>query len=405
MRLGPLGGSILVLVMLSGCLGGVGESDPEAVSARNVSRIGANQGFVPHVLIGIPDTGINPYHKLFYRPNLTEHPCTYLQGFSCDMPALELSVGGDSWTEMFESDREIWNSLQRNTWYWIPKTVFVAVSCGPSGSFAAEICILDDGYEHGTWVVSAAIRENPDALIAFAESNGGSISAFTTDKIPVDIYSVSWSDGPGLPLMGDVQLPAVYVRAAGNGYTTTIPNSHAGHPNIISVGGAYPEDRTQPSGSHRNPEIVSYYIRQMAKKNSASEMVLPPGGGTSFASPSAAGGLSKVVLEVRRSSGYTGSIEGGVVDPIARFTVPDLREAMNRTATYEPQSRERDTGKGGQPRIPNRPWIQWGWGFYDGHVANATIDHVLGFKKAPEKPEAAKEWMGAVHAVKKTWRG
>ena len=48
----------------------------------------------PTVVVAVADSGVNPYHRAFYRPGNTEHPCTYVTGFTnCSLRALELSVG------------------------------------------------------------------------------------------------------------------------------------------------------------------------------------------------------------------------------------------------------------------------------------------------------------------------
>lgn len=110
---------------------------------------------------------------------------------------------------------------------------------------------------------------------------------------------------------------------------------------------------------------------------------------------------TRVILEVRRSTGYTGGLTDGFVDPVAGRTIHDLRDAMNRAASYDPEPRYDTTGRIGDPPLnPVAPWVQWGGGFYAGWVANATVDHLLGDPQPP-KSMAARGYMAAQHAVKK----
>lgn len=125
--------------------------------------------------------------------------------------------------------------------------------------------------------------------------------------------------------------------------------------------------------------------------------------GTSFATPTVAGALSKVILGLREVSGYTGGIQDNYVDPVLGVSVHDLRGAMNRTASYEPEGQY--PSHTGIPVNPVAPWVQWGWGFYDGLVANATLAHLLGTQEAPEKPDEAQLYMETVHTARSLYYG
>lgn len=358
--------------------------------------------FVPHVIVGVPDSGINPYHALYYRENNTAHPCTYIVDFPCDVQALNLSVGvHDDWEKAFEADKALWESVEPETWYWIPKTVFVAVACDKG---TTSVCILDDNGMHGTGTTSSILTENPDALIAFKEGGSG-VKLFHDAGILVDLFSVSWGYIVPVPIpsavFSDTYSP-IYIKAAGNDPRSSLMDSWSGAPDVISVGGAYAEG-TEEALATKQPDIVSYYCRPTAQTKSIDEM-RDSYCGTSFAAPTAAGGISKVILALRQASGYNGTIEGGYVDPVLEITVKDLRNALNLTASYSPENQYPNSRATAVPLNKDAPWLQWGWGFYDGLVADTTIAFFLEGAQA-SKPAEAAEYMATMHDAKKRLYG
>lgn len=361
---------------------------------------------IPHVIVGIPDSGINPYHEVFHRPSLTQHPCTYIEGFPCDVQRLPLSVGEhESYDAAVEADAEVWDHVEPGTVYWIPQTNIVAAACEAGNRW--DSCILDtDG--HGTGTASSVISENPDALLAIQQGTDRT-DHLDQAGIPIDIRSVSWSHlvpfpGPEGTCLTQGITP-IYVTSAGNEPESTLLDCRNGGPTVISVGGAYAEDEGEEAIASKQPDIVSYFCRPTAKQGTL-DGYRENQCGTSFSTPTAAGALSKALLGVRRSTGYTGSLADGMADPEAGLGIADLRDAMNRTASYDPEPKYPDHhGAVGVPLNPAAPWLQWGWGFYDGNVADATLAHLLGIAEAPEKPDEAQAYMGTQHTARQTLYG
>ncbi|HVL47094.1 MAG TPA: S8/S53 family peptidase [Candidatus Thermoplasmatota archaeon] len=386
----------------------------------------APAGFGPHVILALTDTGVNPYHRAFYRPHLTAHPCTYIRDFSCDIPALNLTVGGDNWKEAVAADEAVWKSIARETIYWIPQTVFVAVRCdrvyessSAFGSLFGDVCLLDEGdgwwAGHGTGTVSIAVWENPDVLVAFNE--GYDPTVFAASGIPVDVVSHSWGSGTPMPYPAAARetLPCraqrhapVFVKAAGNDARAVPTDCQTGASHVIAAGGGFPSPPTHHVLSANVVDVESYMMPPWAARDSVANVHAPGSwGGTSFATPTIAGALSKVILEVRRASGYDGGLTAdGYVDPRLGIKAGDLRDAMNRTATYTPKARHVWIDPANQiPVNPAAPWLQWGWGFFDGAVAEDAIAHLLKTRVAPEKPAAAKLHMETIHAARSTLYG
>jgi hypothetical protein len=377
----------------------------------------------PHVLVGDSDTGINPYHEVYHRPDLTEHPCTYIPAYpSCDIPALNLTLDAPDLKTAIQQDMDVWESVEPGQWYWIPQTSIVAVACSADDDQCILSCSVDTLREegrlscatgsHGTHTSSTIQMENPDALLAFHEKTGSDIQQFRDKNLPIDIYSISYGHALPAPYPVEAGCPIddtapIYVTSSGNfgsttsGAPTTLGDCWAGHPNNIAVGGAYSADRSEEGGYTRNPEVVSYYCRPAADDDSIDQY--EEACGTSFSAPTVAGALSKVLLEVREATGYTGTVDDGVADPLygdEGLSAHDLRDAMNRTATYDPEPRYDNTDTSGSiPLNPAAPFLQWGWGFYDGWIANATTDHLLE-EEAEPRPDPVRAYMEAQHAVK-----
>ena len=402
---------------------------------KTVAELPPRQAFQPepHSLIAIADSGINPYHEVFYRPDRTQHPCTYIQDFPCSVRTLNLSVGiYDDLETAIAADHAAWAAVEPDTWYWVPRTAIVAASCPtptPSGSVAEgalEVafdfdqpeCLLET-YAHGTGTASSVVMENPDALLVITQApERGGLAALASSKIPFDLYSYSY--GPAIPVVSDDERTAgacqentraaidrgrLFLVPSGNwahsqpplGPASTLTDCWTGDPYVITVGGAYASDQTQDPLAAWHPEVVSWFRRPVAQHDSITGYVEVDG--TSFGTPTVAGALSKVILDIRRSSGYLGSVHDGVVDPVLGISNADLRTAMNLTATYSPQAQYNSTGNG-VPLNPVAPWQQWAWGFYDGTVADATVAHLLGETTA-SKPAGAVQWMETQHEAKR----
>lgn len=371
----------------------------------------------PHVLVAVPDTGINPYHEAFYRPNRTEHPCTYIEDFPCDIPPLNLSVGMDSYEEAIERDADVLENVDRHEWYWIPKTPFVAVTCDPDAASYGHCLIgepqigLASSPDHGVGTTYSVISEAPNASLAFWAGDYAH-RPFLERGLPVDIMSVSWGYVVPLPVppvatdvcSDNVPEDIVYVKGAGNTPWSTTMTCWSGHPDVISVGGAYAgDDRdSEDPFATKQPDVVSYFCRPVAR--GATTNGTDDRCGTSFAAPTVAGALARVVLEIRRHTGYPGGLDNGTLDPRLDLTTADLRAALNRTATYDPDDRFGESYPWEVPKNEQAPWLQWSWGFYDRWVVPATVRHLVG-EPAPAKPEAARLYMEQVHEIRKTVYG
>jgi hypothetical protein len=374
-------------------------------------------GPIPHVLVGVPDSGINVYHDVYYRPNLTAHPCTYIEDFPCDIPALPFSVGVyDDFETAYAADAALWDSIEVGQWYWIPKTVFVAAMCEGTQSNTDQVneaagaedkCLIDDSDSHGTGTTSSILTENPNALIAFKEGNAAT-TVFEDGTLPIDIVSYSWGAYVPLAVPGVVTRPrdynAFFVAASGNeGAFPVVLDSTKASQAVINVGGADAATRTEPGySSWKTADYVSAYCRPTAETKSVHEWAARHCG-TSFAAPTVAGALSKIVLELRRESGYTGSIADGLVDPILGVSKWDVRDALNHSATYTPDARF-PAETMGVPLVEAAPYYQWGWGYVDSTVVDEALACIREDACA-ERPDPTVRYMDALWTFRDVYGG
>ncbi len=357
--------------------------------------------FLPHVVVGVPDSGINPYHDVYSRPELTVHPCTYILDYPCEVPALELTLDAPDWQAAFEADLPLWQSIQPGDRYWIPGTNIIGAACYapyfPRGDVLAEngLCIIDDSSMHGTGTTSSVLSENPEALLVFVEGNSPGVNMLLDGYFPIDVISYSWGAPAPILLWGvdiDGPLGPMYVAAAGNeGGFPASADAFKNQLGKIIVGAADGASRTEPGYSGwKTADFASEYCRPTAQTKSLSEM-RPSYCGTSFSAPTFAGALSKVILDVRRASGYTGSIVDGMVDPVLGISKWAVRDALNRTASYAPDSPFANDPHD-VPLFEPAPYYQWGWGYYARNDAGSTVTCLLQ-GVCPTKDDATRTYM------------
>ncbi len=110
------------------------------------------------VVVAVVDSGINPYHVDFRRPDLTVHPSTYVEGFPTDIPALRLTLSAKTYKEARDADQVTWLTAKENRLYWIPGTNIIG-AIGPFDNYdlggGVDPPILDS-IGHGTAVSSLA---------------------------------------------------------------------------------------------------------------------------------------------------------------------------------------------------------------------------------------------------------
>ena len=375
----------------------------------------ADAHYRPTVVVSVADSGVNPYHSTFYRPENTAHPCTWVKGFTdCSVPALDLSIGTDlEYDELVELDREVWDSAKPGQWYWIPRTNIIGAVCDtprPTET-APQTCILDDD-SHGTGTASSVLSEAPDALLLVHDGDVSATHVATAPVVP-DVQSHSWGAPVPLPdqatagVMGGCLTEmnhhptSLFFKAAGNeAPLPAIADCRMQRPDVQIVGGGYPGYWT--TSSWATYDFASWFCRPVASHDDSFDQTYV-NCGTSFAGPTAAGAAAAALLRIRKQDGWTGRSTATHVSrsmPRERFLAA-LRDAASYApeAKYEGRCLDPDPACTAgatyvNPWLPlpeQAPWVFWGYGWLDSTVVDEIVSCATG-RACPAKPAEAGEW-------------
>ncbi len=416
-----------------------------------------------HVVIAVVDTGINPYHVAYRRPEYTVHPSNYIEGFPKDAPALGLSFGAaDYVAARTTDDGPVWGQVAERKLYWIPGTnVIGAYSVAdyagtPPGGLASRPIIDDDGHGTGTTSVSggaglstkgAPYGSNPDALIVIVEGLGDAGVKWASEQPWIDFISGSYGDAASVPCTdsgdetvdgaADVWCGREYrytapfvlrdgrtaLFSAGNGlsrtgvaadrYSSLRPTS--GPSWVITVGAVSPRNE-QDYGYHSVPVDISSYGAHWPAADPFSFAGEVEFSGTSNATPVTAGVFSRALLAARRSlgdavEGIHTSSDGQRVPAygpsgIAKGLIADgvlarteLQDAVYKTA--QPEEFNPETWLYDPVVIPNTPlyYTQQGYGNANVAAALRAIEVIMGRSPMPSRSEVD-AWIGSIDAVR-----
>jgi hypothetical protein len=368
------------------------------------SHAGPAPAAAPTAVVGIVDTGINPYHRVFRdrSPQAYDYPGTYLPGYPKGAIALHITLDATDYYAAVSADCDrVWSKVRPGQLYWFPGTKIVgAISFGSQPKIncnakkPGDTTILSTG--HGTMTASRAVstqyggcRECRVVSVQLPMVLTVGSSQGTTDTVTgirwaaanagwLDAQSNSW--GPIAPAwaptstglaVADPELVRAIEEtsqrhlafyAAGNGVAfrfgvvghPTLLAPHLG-PSPIIVGGTDSGFVSPWPGS--TPTVASDDCNSWAtdgpETTKSGDSI---GSGTSAATPYVAGGAARVLLEARRILGDTRTgVRAGVVaqgapglvrsGPLAdgRFTMTEWRDLVLHTATARPLA-EHDDG-------------------------------------------------------------
>lgn len=354
---------ILAAIFLSGCLGGPGVGPAgDGLDGASTPKGG------PYAVVALIDTGINPYHVAFRDESdrAYAHPSTYLPGYPADAVAVNLTLGAATLEQAHKADEPVWKSLRPGTLYWFPGTKVVGAY-----SFQQENVAYSTG--HGTMTASRAAANNyslcPACLVVSVQGFTAEAVSWAADQPWIDAQSNSWSpavvlqqaDAAQSPGLADAFEAAAAVQAvfasAGNGIAgklgglghPSFTRSTSGPTGVFSIGGHDNGDVVLWTGSV--PHVVADACANWAAVGDTQDKYdAGEGGGTSSASPYAAGEAARLVLEARRllndsqavgrkdgvfARGEPGRVAAG---PLADgdFKLDELRAILLKTAVGRP---------------------------------------------------------------------
>ena len=399
-------------------------ADPAQIAAQTT----------PVTVIGVADSGINPYHLEFSAQtypdpavleltgNFSKHPSEYIPGYPKDAEEIPITLGEGYFPAQ---DARLWNgneTIKPSKLYWIPGTKIVgAIDAGGStGVTSGEDTrpILDDnGHGSGSASVSAGNRYGycPTCVLVIVEALDESVVA----GLPwVDISTNSFGYVGGIPI-GPVVGANAETRAAAERGQTTLFAAGNGVGNAFDVPiSTYGSDQTGPDwnvtvGAIRRdnqraiigdgiPVHISAWgdgnLPSACRTGTVGQCAF---GGTSAATPYTAGVFGTALTEVRRvlGDGKAGQKPGQVVAsglPVdesvflqdGKLTRSELREAVLKTA--QPLNQRNDVSP--FPIPLTAPYLGESNVLFEGYGAatpesgKRAVDVLLGRGVLPERP-------------------
>lgn len=421
-----LPGLLVLLLLSSGCLGATLKTLPEEqlpLSAPSFS--------VPHVVAATYDTGTNPFHPCFRRPDF-QTPADAGDWFPADAKPLNLTFA-DTYSQSIKDNKEVLESIKKDTLYYVPGTnlLYYGDVDGP-GSFV-------DRYPHGAQASSqigcAEFGMAPEAFVVvlnwytnLTAARRDALVRWSGDQAWIDVVHLNIQDTPNpLPASKDVGIEYVIkkgkfvVIAGGNG----VQGGGANYPMELSryngpagslIAGASDNDG-YTSFSNLNPHVVmdGMGTRAAAPRNYESTSF----GGTSSASPRITGYVTHLLYSLRVHFNYTGGSVGDVLmdlgatkmakGPLAdgKLTVAELHEVVRKTANPNPHASKWDGAKGNsipQPvATPFAVYTKMGYGKVSEHTVGNAFNVTIGALGLPARQEDA--FYERSEQFRKTWWG
>ena len=358
------------------------------------------------VVVAIVDTGVNPYHEVFQRPDLQAGalPARIVEAETGLAPLVVPLARDADLLATLRLDAGVWAAVPGQTLVHFEGTNVLGYEVDETELPALPVF---DRAGHGTAVSHAVTRENADVLVVMITASDYDAAVRWAASQPwIDVLSMSWGPavnaaGPAFSAIGAFATPEatrevydagkVAFGASGNDPTPTFTDTTSGPIWVHAVSGSLADKGARATLSGNFVDTVANWTQELASYDSLDEVHMTSG--TSFATPTTAGVASRILHEVRLRAGHEGGIRDGALVSAGDITVTngDLRDALNATAFYF------DTA-GFQPDpdahpVAPAPWVSMGWGQVDGSIVPLAVDVLLGEAEAPVKPAPANAWM------------
>ena len=377
----------------------------------------------PRVTIAVIDGATNPYHGFFHEgseiyPDGAPSAVTpeVLDEFGIGPGQIVSLTRTGDFDEDFAADEEQFDEIGHGQPYWFEGTNVIGISFGDTDGerFRPED---DSATAHGVGTTAAALRANPEAIVISVEglavSGGDALEeaetwSFTHDA--VDLVSTSYGTPAGEPdvLGGFGNLTASYegVVEHGKHHFGAVANAPTPSP-VDPTGGPWwsigvsgyeegeSEGRQMLSGSYA--DFVGDFTQTLPYCRACTDGEQSVGG-TSFATPAAAGVFSSVLLEARRAAGHGGGIvTEGVARPLMvqgegiELTNWQLRRALEDSAVY-PQAADWDPtadapwGLTSTPALDPAPYLTFGWGVVTADPEHDVVGETLAHAGVGDEP-------------------
>lgn len=392
--------SLLLIASLAGCLSDVAED----LGVKDAS-------LPPHVVVADIDTGINVYHQRFAGTLPDALVDSFVDAETGQPPVrVRISQTG-TFEDRLRADQTIWDGLERGVLYYFEGTRVLGISFESDDADENPVLDFPDG-SHGTGTAGSVFDANPEAVLVLVEGVGNAQGELWAMAQPwIDVTTMSY--GPiGSPPTSSTEETGTHaatragwrggklpVGAADNTPSLAPNDATAGPPWVIGVAGDHIETQCRDHVSGTFPDVTANFTQVLPEADSVDARGQTSG--TSFATPTTAGTLSAIVLEVRKTWGHTqGIVDGALaIGPDGqRLTNWDVRAAMNATAYYFSATDCQPEPGTGLPVNPAAPWTQMGWGHVGPEiVADAVALLLAGDLGVPADKAQAAAFQGALY--------
>lgn len=367
-------------------------------------------------VVAVVDSGINPYHVDFRRPDLVTHPSRYVEGFPKGVPALRLTLDQPHFETAFERDAKRWASLGTRDLVWIPGTNIIG-AIGPFDAVDPEPNFYDrDG--HGTSVASLAGGGihgpgSDDVLLVIVSGHSDALE-WAARQPWIDVITNSWSE-LGAPDYSKAARASRRAVAAGKIVCFAGGNVPAPLWMVSSQGPSWNVNVGAASAKTRGEHVYSAYpndVLGLAGADAAMTDSIEGArsfAGTSAATPAVCGHIARSLAMARAELGDTvegphqgglavgarrwGRLEDGVIDRT------ELEDAIQSTARpAEPAAPDPDDPNS-IPALPGGGFIRGGYGIVDRASATDALAVLLGRERRPERL-LEDAWIGVTNLIR-----
>ena len=332
-------------------------------------------------MVAVIDSAINPYHEALYAGGSLYRGTSpravtpaVLAEFGIDANHVLTLTRTGNFAADVAADAAQWRKVKRGERYWVRGTNLILVSFDDSGLPLLQPSADKD--PHGVGTSSALLAAAPESVLVFVEGTTADAEAFAFTHPAVDIVSTSYGTPASLPLVsqpleqsleGVVTRGKLHVGAADNSPALATFDGTAGPWWSVGIAGFDAESQGRELLSGTFPDFLAAFTQTLPYCTDC-ESGLETVGGTSFATPQAAGVAAAILLQTRAQLGHSGGIVPGSDGPVMvrgggrEVSVWQLRRALEQAAVQPAATDYQPGSPTSVPVLPILPALQTGWG-------------------------------------------